>query len=130
MDYCQPYYKQEYRAVRALCKKFNVPYQKVMLPAMECDNGVFKDRNFWLLDYFRDYRDDVTGIYLGIRNPISMLDRYKDSNKQFANFMQDYLGIKIYTPALMMPKCLIKYLVKRAGITEQEIFSTEGYKYE
>jgi tRNA(Ile)-lysidine synthase TilS/MesJ len=127
-DYGQPYAKQEYKAVSNLQKKFNFPLKIVKLNAIAQADGVFDRRNEYFIRYLVEQGEKV--IYFGSRCPYAFLDKYKDSNKQFANKIAEELGITILTPALWLFKFMVKSYVLDNGVTHADIFSSEGYKYE
>lgn len=127
-DYGQPYAKQEYDAVERLRKKFKFKLLINLEEPFKATNGVFANRNeYFIRDVaMRGHKD----IYFGCRNLLNMMDKYGDSNKQFAMRMAKELGVKIHTPALLMPKFMVKSYVLEHGVTEKDIYSSEGYKYE
>ena len=68
---------------------------------------------------------NINDYYIGVRAPFQWVDKYKDSNRTWARVLSKALGIKIHTPCLMLPKFYIKWWVRRHGITDEMIYSTE-----
>lgn len=126
-DYGQPYQQEEYQAVSKLQKQFGFPLQiiKVEVPRV---GKVFTGRNQLFIKFIKAM--GFKQVYFGCRNLLDCLDPYKDSNKQFAMRLAKQLGIKIITPALCMPKWLIKHYVMAFNVFPQSIYSSEGYNYD
>jgi len=51
--------------------------------------------------------------------------KYKDSNREFVDYMEQQLQVYIETPALMLPKWYIKRKVLQ-HLQDSLIFSSEG----
>lgn len=129
-DYNQPYIKHELKTIKFLQKRLDwtVDFRIITRYQFESKYGIFKNRNEKFIRYVAYYDYDV--IYFGCRNPLSSLDKYKDSNRQFCNRMEKKYKVKIKTPALMLPKFIIKRYVRMFNVKDSDIFSSEGYKYD
>lgn len=127
-DYGQPYVKQETKAVAKISTLFDFHFSYHKIKDMERKGKVFVNRNRHFLHAAMHY--EPTEIWFGARAPLHLFDAYKDSNWQFAQEMGRELGVKIKTPLILWPKPLIKYYVKKGGVTEDKIFSSERFKYE
>lgn len=127
-NYGQPYKEQELKAVYKLQEKFAFDLSVIDVTINEIKKGIYIDRNEIFIKHIAEkgYED----IYFGCRNLLKVMDKYNDSNKQFAMKMEKKYNVSIHTPALLMPKSIVKSFVKSHGITEEQIFSSEGYVYE
>ena len=128
VDYGQPYLEQEKKAVVAISKITGVEVFREKMESMCAAQGVFDNRNEKFIESAVAHKPSI--VYLGCRAPLDVFDRYKDSNWQFAKRMEKKHGVKIKTPLIMWPKCMIKFYVTQNGISPEVIFSSEGFNYD
>lgn len=130
-DYDQPYLIEESMAAYACSISMNLgklQYKKIEVTTEAA--GVFNDRNKIMLEHvIKKHKNSNCVYYLGCRAPLRIFDKYKDSNRQFANDIEKQYGVVIKTPALLLPKAFIKYWVHR-NLTDVTIYTSEGYNYE
>jgi hypothetical protein len=123
-DYGQSYCSQELNAVSAICDVLDLHMDVHCLPKICVDErGIFDCRNEKLLIALLEYKPDR--IYFGCRNPIALLDRFGDSNWQWARQMRKKYNVRIEIPCLAKPKFWIRRKVLKAGIMQDQIYSTE-----
>ena len=127
-DYGQPYALEEYKAVSRLQKKLGFTLKIVKIGDLSEEDGIFANRNEYFIQLLVLSGEKV--VWFGCRCPWAFLDKYKDSNAQFAKKLAKQLHITIFTPAIMLPKWVVKSYVLDNGVTADDIFSSEGYKYE
>jgi len=122
-DYGQEYLLPESICSRRIAEVCGVKYQAVVLDAMPCKAGVFEDRNYILIRKLVDL--GASRVWFGSRCPLQCFDKFGDSNAEWALLMARKLLINIETPATMVPKWIIKRAVRKAGIHDIMIYSTE-----
>lgn len=133
VDYGQPYLRQEQRAVARIMARFSAEamLRTHTLPPMQSDGAVFEQRNARILElaltHFPD--DGDAAIWFGSRCPLPLFDRYGDSNWLWARRQARELGCRVFTPATLLPKWWMRLYVRGSGITDADIYSTEGYDY-
>ena len=125
-DYGQPYLESETLAVFNMQTeglktiKF-IKYEDVV----SVKDGIFDNRNGRLLQYVKTL--GYTSVYIGTRNPFPMFDKYGDSNYFWSRQQSKLLNLNIYTPAILMPKFLIKFVCRLyKPELAKFVFSTEG----
>jgi hypothetical protein len=124
VQYGARYEAEEERAVVQQVARLGLPFYARRLPAIASTDGVFHDRNETLLRCAIE--GGATEVWIGVRNPLSILDRYGDSNWSWARKMSAKYGVSIRAPAVGMPKFLITRACRAAGFRDEQVYSTEG----
>ena len=127
LDYGQPYLKEERVAVAVLKKSLLLNVIERKVPLIKQKKGTFLKRNRTFFNLASNFNPDE--IVFGTRNIFPFFDKHGDSNLWFARKEAKRIGIPIRTPAAGLLKAQIKKTVLNAGISEEQIFSSEGYNY-
>lgn len=128
-DYGQPYLREERAAVDYVVQKLDLTLVLCRLkkPIPMDAAGRFDMRNERLIEAALEL-ERWDGLFLGTRNLLPLFDRFGDSNRLWANAMERRYGLRIHTPALMLPKFLIRSALHHAGLDLSRLFSTEGWR--
>ena len=123
-NYGQPYLMQEFACSKRIAESFGVRYLAPTLQCLPRVGVVFTGRNYTFMQHLKDL--GAGEVWFGSRNLLWCMDRFGDSNWQWANLIGHLLGIRMRTPCTLRPKWWIKRTVRLAGIPDAMIYSTEG----
>jgi hypothetical protein len=124
-DYGQSYLDNEVKATARVSEILGCDLARMTIPCIPSNNGIFDGRNERLLAAAIEQHKPQR-IYIGSRNLLPMLDKYKDSNWVWARQMAKKYNVQIKTPCTALPKWFIRRRVMRSGIPACAIFSTES----
>lgn len=127
-NYGQSYFGQEVCAASRIAQRLNLPLEVVNTTYLQKNSsGVVLRRNETLAIETTTRYPNCNRIWIGCRAPLPIFDRYGDSNKLWAIGMGRVLGVKICTPALLMPKFVVRLRVALSKRVPAElVWSSEG----
>lgn len=136
-QYGQPYGVQEMLASARLAATFGVHRDVRAVQSAQQADGVFDNRN----ERFVEQALRTVGggaqvfgggvaVWFGGRAPLRVFDRHGDSNAQWVTEMERKYGVRIHMPLWMHPKWLVKARARMRGVTDDMVFSSEGWKYQ
>lgn len=137
VDYGQEGAEREGAAATAIAHHFQVPLAKVRtrsiatssIPARD-GRPIYIERTRELCAlatrYLRRASDRSTHvIFIGYRAPHEMFDEYGDGNPQYSRMLRTRYGYNVKSPVIMWPKWWVKRTVRRAGVPDAFIHSSE-----
>lgn len=128
-DYGQQYAAQEWRAVQRMSEVLSIGCRHVELVRgfFTQLGAVVVGRNAHFIRTSRTIAPNATHLWFGCRAPSPWFDKYQDSNVQWAREAARAAGYRqTFFPALLMPKFLVQRAVRKAGIKDAMVFSSEG----